>query len=104
MGALWFRLQAEARARWRAWAGLALLVGVFAGAVLATAAGARRADTAYSRFVKASSAADMLVYNVPGGSLGNVDFDTVERLPQVAESGPAWSAGRTSPAVVLRSE
>lgn len=87
MGALWFRLQAEARARWRAWAGLGLLVGVFAGAVVATAAGARRADTAYSRFVKASRTADMLVYNVPGGSLGNVDFDTVERLPQVAESG-----------------
>ena len=51
MGAatLWFG--AELRARWRATLGLALLVGVVAGACLAAAAGARRTDSAYPRFL-----------------------------------------------------
>jgi hypothetical protein len=51
MGAatLWFG--AELRARWRATLGLALLVGVVAGACLAAAAGARRTESAYPRFV-----------------------------------------------------
>ncbi len=86
MGAVWFRLQIEARSRWRAWVGLAVLIGVFAGAVIAVAAGARRTDTAYRRFVVASRAADLLVYSLPGGELAQVDFDQVTRLPQVLDS------------------
>ncbi|MDQ6749063.1 MAG: hypothetical protein M3010_13290, partial [Candidatus Dormibacteraeota bacterium] len=84
MTPVWFRLRTEARSRWRAWAGLALLIGVFSGAVVATAAGARRTDTAYPRFVVAQRAADLLVFNVP--SFGHVDFDQLQRLPQVQES------------------
>jgi len=87
MAAVLFRLRTEARARWRAWAGLALLVGVFGGAVIAVAAGARRTDTAYPRFVRATKAFDIEVFNVPGASLGNVDFDAVQRLPQVVDAG-----------------
>jgi hypothetical protein len=46
---LWFG--AELRARWRASLGLGLLVGVVAGASLTAAAGARRTDSAYPRFL-----------------------------------------------------
>lgn len=35
MGAVWMRFRAELRARWRAWLGLALLLGLAAGAVMA---------------------------------------------------------------------
>ncbi len=87
MSAVLFRLRVEARSRWRAWAGLALLVGVFGGTVIATAAGARRTDTAYPRFVKAAKAADIIVYNVLGPSLGTVDFDLAAQFPQVQDSG-----------------
>ena len=43
----------ELRARWRGWAVLVLLVGVAGGAVLTAAAGARRTDSAYPRFLVA---------------------------------------------------
>jgi len=45
--ATWYRLRIELRARWRAWAALALIVGLTGGAVLALAAGARRTDSSY---------------------------------------------------------
>ena len=46
----------EFRARWRDWMVLALLIGLAGGAVLASAAGARRTDSAYARFLQASRA------------------------------------------------
>jgi hypothetical protein len=49
MTAIWGALRSDLRSRWRALLGLALLLGLVAGAVLACAAGARRTDTAYSR-------------------------------------------------------
>jgi len=55
------RLKAELRSRWRAWAAIALLVGLAGGVVLTTAAGARRTDTAYARYLAQSRAADVLV-------------------------------------------
>jgi hypothetical protein len=48
------------------WAVLVLLVAVAGGAVLAAAAGARRTASAYSRFLTASRASDLLV--APNGS------------------------------------
>ena len=56
----------ELRARWQSWAVLVLLVAVAGGAVLAAAAGARRTASAYSRFLTASRASDLLV--APNGS------------------------------------
>ena len=38
MAAVWLRLRAELRSRWRAWLALALLIGMFGGAVVAAAA------------------------------------------------------------------
>jgi hypothetical protein len=51
----------ELLARWRGWVLLGLLVGVAGGAVLTAAAGARRTDSACSRFLVASRAADVFV-------------------------------------------
>jgi hypothetical protein len=50
VSAVWMRVRAELRARRRATLGLALLLGVMAGAATAAAAGARRTETAYPRF------------------------------------------------------
>ncbi len=61
MGAVVARLKSELRAHWRAWAGVALLIGFGGGVVLTTAAGARRTATAYDRFLRASHASDLLV-------------------------------------------
>lgn len=79
--ALWLR--SEARARWRAWLGLALVLGIAAGAVVAAAAGARRTDTAYHRFLTAQNAADITLLD--DGELGvEIDLDELSRVPQVA--------------------
>lgn len=85
MSAVWVRMRAELRTRWRAWFGLALFVGLFGGAVIAAAAGARRTDTAYPRFLESQNASDGFV------GLGFVDpccadftFDQIKSIPQVA--------------------
>jgi FtsX-like permease family len=59
--AAWLFLRAESRRRWRAWLSLALIVGVFAGGVVTAAAGARRTDSSYARFLDWSRAPDSLV-------------------------------------------
>ena len=52
MGSTWLALHADLRMRWRAMAGLALLLGLIGGVVLTAAAGARRTDTAYPRLLR----------------------------------------------------
>jgi predicted lysophospholipase L1 biosynthesis ABC-type transport system permease subunit len=69
MSAVWMRLRSEMRARWRAWLGLALLIGLAGGAAMAAAAGARRTETAYPRFVQVHKGYDL----VTGGFPGNID-------------------------------
>src|SRR5437764_156036 len=81
MGAVRTRLRAELRAHWRAWGAIALLIGLAGGVVLTTAAGARRTDTAYTRYLQASRAADMLV---SPQNVGRPRFyDAVGKLPEV---------------------
>jgi hypothetical protein len=76
-------LRAEVRGRWRAFVGLALLLGIVAGAVVAAAAGARRTDSAYDRFLASHDAADVILFD--DGFLDlDIDLDAVEALPQVA--------------------
>jgi ABC-type lipoprotein release transport system permease subunit len=86
--AVWYRFRAELRSRWRAWFGLAVLVGLSAGAVMALAAGARRTDTAYARFLEAHDAYDVMVtdWGQPGGFAGVGGFDRLAALPSVEES------------------
>lgn len=61
MTSLAWVLVRQLRARWRSWALLAGLVGLAGAVVLTAAAGARRTDSAYGRFLSASHAADVLV-------------------------------------------
>jgi FtsX-like permease family len=60
----WLALRAQLRQRWRAMAGLALLLGLAGSVVLAAAAGAWRTGTAYPRLLTWANAAQVLV--VPG--------------------------------------
>ena len=85
MGPAWMVARAELRARWRGWLALALLFGIAAGAVMVTAAGARRSSNSYERWLDVSKSHDVEVQIV-----GEVPEDTLERvasLPQVASSG-----------------
>jgi hypothetical protein len=76
----------EYRARWRGWALLALLVAVTGGAALTTAAGARRTDSAYPRFLAWSKASDVLVSPAGSGLTGY--YTALARLPGVAALAP----------------
>ncbi|MBV9412235.1 MAG: ABC transporter permease [Acidimicrobiia bacterium] len=87
MPAVLTRLRTELRAHWRAWAAVALLIGVAGGVVLTTAAGARRTDTAYARFLRKSHAADVLVSPSNRG-LPNY-YPALAKLPSVADLGEA---------------
>src|SRR5438094_946576 len=80
------RARAELRARLPSVLALALLVGLGTGAVMTTMAGARRTDSAYSRFARSHKAADMTIYPPFGPDFAHLDFDKVTRLPQVAAS------------------
>ena len=84
MAAVWTLARARLRARWRSLLGLALLVGVASGAVVAAAIGACRTDTAYARLLEATRA-DHVEVEV-GGFEDPGFMDRVE-LPQVARLG-----------------
>ena len=88
MGAGWLVLRAEFRRHWRTWLMLALIAGLFAGAVQAAAAGARRTDAAYPSLVAWSHPPDALLYPFPGQSQTFAKFPVaaVARLPQVIQS------------------
>ena len=74
------------RASWRGWAALVLLLGLAGGAVLAAAAGFRRTDTAYPRFLRGTAAANVLV-SPAGPGVGGFDL-AVSSLPGVREIAP----------------
>src|SRR5215831_2130083 len=76
----------ELRARWLGWVVLALLVGLAGAVVLTAAAGARRTDSAYPRFLAASKASDVLV-SPAGNGAGGYD-DALARLPGAAAIAP----------------
>ena len=63
---------------------MAVLTGLVSGVVLVAAAGARRTDTAYPRFLSRSHAADLLVSPAKSGFDGY--FRAVAGLPQVASA------------------
>jgi len=75
------------RTGWRGWAALTLLIGIAGGAVLAAAAGARRTDSAYPRFLKATAAANVLVSPAGDGVRGGFDF-AVAHIPGVEQIAP----------------
>jgi putative ABC transport system permease protein len=84
MSAVWVRLRAELRGRWLALAVLAAMLGVFGGAVIAAAAGARRADTVVSRAVAAERGGDIFIANEFVGEGGTtIGYEDVVTLPEV---------------------
>jgi FtsX-like permease family len=87
MSAGWMWLRAELRRRWRSWLALALIVGAFAGAVEAAAAGARRTDAAYPALLAWSNAPDLLAASGPDRSVfGNIPQSALARLPQATDA------------------
>jgi len=84
MGAVVIHAISGLRNKWRSWFGLALLVALAGGSVLALGVGARRTNTAYPRFLSTERAADVQVFlNDPTLAV------PVEGLPEVAESALA---------------
>jgi FtsX-like permease family len=85
VGAVWLRLRSELRGRWRSWLGLALLIGLAGGAAVAAAAGARRTETAYPRFVQAQNGYDLIT----GGFPDNIDPERalarMAAMPEVSQ-------------------
>jgi hypothetical protein len=79
----WPVLRAELRARWGAWLGLALVVGLAGGVVLTAAAGAQRTGTALTRLLQTSHAADV---DVVANGTGQGYDQALARLPGVARA------------------
>jgi hypothetical protein len=79
------RLHSELRTDGRAWIVGALLLGLLAGAVIATAAAARRTDTALPRWRQHTENMDVWVARGELWGL-DIDLDRVDRLPQVIQS------------------
>jgi hypothetical protein len=108
--AVWARARAELRARWHAWLGLALLLGLEGALVTALAAGARRADSAYDRLLAAERPGDL---EIGVGALADplipampllLAVPVVVLIANLVAAVPARSAAAIRPAVVLRSE
>lgn len=94
-------LRAALRRRWRAWLALALLLGVFAGAVIAVAAGARRTDAAYPSLVRWSRTPDVLLFASNGAGAATFARLTPGQmlgLPQAAGGAPLTGFSVASPA------
>jgi len=84
MGAVWMRVRAEIRSRWRALVALSLLAGIPAGIAIAAASGASRTETVTDRLIAATK--PPLVYMIPGLSESTLRFQDVARLPTVSQA------------------
>lgn len=78
MSAVWMRLGAELRKRRRAWLGLALLTGIFGGAVVAAATGAARTGSVVDRFLAEKRPPD--IFLAPLFGIQELDPARVEAL------------------------
>jgi hypothetical protein len=85
VSALWMRLRSEIRTRWRSWLGLALLIGLAGAAAVAAAAGARRTETAYPRFVQAQNGYDLIAGGFSGNTPPGRALARMEAMPAVAQ-------------------
>jgi ABC-type lipoprotein release transport system permease subunit len=105
VAAVRLRLGSELRSRWKGWLAVALLVGLFAGAVIAAAAGARRTETSYTRFLQVERAPDVLVFSTPStnetvGTFASLTESQLVGLPGVATVGAGATVGVAHPAAV----
>jgi ABC-type lipoprotein release transport system permease subunit len=76
-----------------------VLAGLFAGAVIAATAGARRTETSYSRFLTAERAPDVLVFSPPHGRDAFAGFteDDLAHLPGVRDVASGLTIGVARP-------
>jgi len=72
VSAVWMRLRSELRIRWRAWLGLAVLIGLAGSAAAAAAAGARRTIAIPAALVVAN-----LIAAAPGQAAARTPIATV---------------------------
>ena len=86
MASLIWVVERQLHARWRNWAMLAAIVGLAGAVVLVAAAGARRTDSAYGRFLASSNAADVLVSPNNTGFGGY--YPALAKLPGVETVAP----------------
>jgi ABC-type antimicrobial peptide transport system permease subunit len=87
MTAVWMRARAEMRARRRAGVALALLIGIGGGAVIATAAGARRTSSAFPRLIDSAHSSHAIVAAAEGTK--GYGIDEIMALPEVAAAREA---------------
>jgi ABC-type lipoprotein release transport system permease subunit len=99
--AVLMRTRTELRARFTSMLALTLLVGLGSGAVMTLAAGARRTDSAYSRFARQYDAADVIVNPAFGSQFAALDFTKVSALPQVAAVSRQHLVGVSDPNVTV---
>jgi hypothetical protein len=93
MGAVWARVRADVRRRWPAWIALALTIGLAGAVVLTAAAGARRTDTAYGRFLAQGNAEDVYFsIGPPSDPAVRRMLAEIERLPEVEVVGHVAAA------------
>ncbi len=86
MGAVFYRLRAEFRTRWKSALALALVAGIAGAITIAAVAGARRTATAFDRFRTATNASDILV-NPDQGSNSKLRSADIAKLPGVLDAG-----------------
>jgi hypothetical protein len=79
MRAIWLRVRAGLRQDWREPVVLAVITGLMGAVVLVALAGARRTDTAVSRFLQYSGPTEGQVANVSQQMMGKI-----AALPSVA--------------------
>ena len=89
MRAVWARARADLRRRLLGWVALAVLLGIASGAAIAVAAAARRTDTAYRRFLAASSPSDASITDSKDFVTKDLDLGQVAALPEVERSSEA---------------
>jgi ABC-type lipoprotein release transport system permease subunit len=90
MGAVLLRVRSDLRSHWETWAALALLVGLMGGAVTAAAAGARRTDSAFGRFLTSTRAPDVFTFtNGADPSFAQIPDEEISHFPQVAAAAQA---------------
>ena len=85
MSSVLFRLRAELRGQWRSFLAVVIVAGLAGGLVSAAAAGARRTDSAFSRFLDAAPVPDAVVPNIPDPTGRSAIFpaDLVREFPEV---------------------
>jgi hypothetical protein len=98
--AVLLRARAEVRSHLTAWVALAVVAGLGAGIVMTAAAGGRRTDSSYRRFLTAQKGDDLFVWSA-GRDSPSVPFDQVRALPQVATSAQVYALQASEPFNVI---